>query len=270
MFQALFVRNRRFAIAVLCTGLSLMVASAACFSAAEPPKQSSAPTKSDSAKSDSPKPEPARPAANPAPTKETRTLGVVLYPGFELLDVCGPVEMFGNVGKPLKVITVAQKAGDVKCTQGPAMKAEYGFDDCPPLDLLLVPGGFGTIRELNNEKLLSWLRERAAKAEIVTSVCSGSAILAKAGLLDGRRATSNKVYFQMAVSNGPKVEWIKKARWVDDGDRVTSSGVSAGTDMALHVIERLYGEQIAQRIADGTEYQWHRDADDDPFAKFAK
>jgi len=244
-------------------GLLLLGTSTIRYSAAEPPKKTIAPAKSDAAKSGSTKPD----VSNPAPVKETRTLGVVLYPGFELLDVCGPVEMFGNVGKPLKVITVAQKAGDVKCTQGPAMKAEYGFDDCPPLDLLLVPGGFGTIRELNNEKLLSWLRERAAKAEIVTSVCSGSAILAKAGLLDGRRATSNKVYFQMAVSSGPKVEWIKKARWVDDGDRVTSSGVSAGTDMALHVIERLYGEQIAQKIADGTEYQWHRDADDDPFAK---
>jgi transcriptional regulator GlxA family with amidase domain len=98
------------------------------------------------------------------------------------------------------------------------------------------------------------------------SVCSGSALLAKAGLLDGRRATSNKQYFQIAQSAGPKVEWIRKARWVDDGNRVTSSGVSAGIDMALHVIERLYGTKTAENMAKLTEYQWHRDADNDPFA----
>ena len=200
--------------------------------------------------------------------KQTRTLGVVLYAGFELLDVYGPVEMFGNLGDRMKVVMVAEEAGEVASTQGPKVVADYGFEDCPKLDLMLVPGGFGTIRELNNETMLSWLRERAEEAEIVTSVCSGSAILAKAGLLDGRRATSNKQYFGLAVQQGPKVEWVKEARWVDDGDRVTSSGVSAGIDMALAVISRLYGEDTAEGLANLTEYQWHRDADVDPFAKF--
>jgi len=202
--------------------------------------------------------------------KETRTLGIVLYPRFELLDVYGPAEMFGNVTGKLKVVMVAQKAGSVASAQGPRVVAEYGFDDCPQLDLVLVPGGFGTLAELNNPAMLDWLRNRAEKAEIVMSVCSGSAILAKAGLLDGRRATSNKQYFSLAAAQGPKVDWIKKARWVDDGNVVTSSGVSAGLDMALHVIERLYGTKTAESIADGTEYQWHRDAQDDPFARVAK
>ena len=89
-------------------------------------------------------------------------------------------------------------------------------------------------------------------------------------LLDGRRATSNKQYFKFAVEAGPKVNWVKEARWVDDGNRVTSSGVSAGMDMALHVIARLYGEELAEKLAQATEYQWHRDANSDPFAKFAK
>lgn len=222
---------------------------------------------SGAARADDPQPQaqPAKPA-----DKGSRTLGIVLYQGFELLDVCGPAEMFGNVGGPLKLVMVAQHAGDVKSSQGPSMKAEFGFDDCPPLDIILVPGGFGTLRELNNEAFLNWLRERAKTAEIVTSVCTGSAILAKAGLLDGHRATSNKVYFQGAVKQGPKVNWVKEARWVDDGDRVTSSGVSAGIDMALHLIARLYGEPIAEQIAASTEYVWNRDPNDDPFAKFAK
>jgi transcriptional regulator GlxA family with amidase domain len=205
-----------------------------------------------------------------AHAKTSRTLGVVLYPKFELLDVCGPVEMFGNLGGRIKVVMVADMAGPVASAQGPRLVADYGFGDCPQLDLLMVPGGFGTLNELKNEALLGWLRERAAKAEIVMSVCSGSALLAKAGLLDDRRATSNKQWFQLAVGNGPKVKWVKEARWVEDGDRVTSSGVSAGIDMSLAVIARLYGDQAAEKIANGTEYQRQRDPSQDPFAKFAK
>jgi transcriptional regulator GlxA family with amidase domain len=204
-----------------------------------------------------------------APAKR-RTLGIVLYPKFELLDVYGPAEIFGALGPQMKVVMVAEKAGPVTSAQGPKTVADYGLDDCPELDLVLVPGGFGTINELKNQKLQEWLRQRAAKAEIVMSVCSGSALLAKAGLLDGRRATSNKQYFSFAVEQGPKVHWVKEARWVDDGNRVTSSGVSAGIDMALHVVARLFGEETAQKVANGTEYQWHKDADKDPFAKFAK
>lgn len=204
-------------------------------------------------------------------TSKQRVVGIVLYPGFELLDVCGPAEMLGVVGpQRLKLVTVAEAAGTVRSTQGVSLVADYALEDCPQLDIVLVPGGFGTLQQLNNAKLLDWIRARAEPAELVCSVCSGSAILAKAGLLDGRRATSNKQFFNLAVAQGPKVEWVKEARWVDDGKFVTSSGVAAGIDMSLHVIARLYGEETAQRIADGTEYQWHRDADSDPFARFAK
>ncbi|MBI3836689.1 MAG: DJ-1/PfpI family protein [Planctomycetia bacterium] len=213
-----------------------------------------------------------KPNAHVVPTeqKDSRTIGIVLYPKFELLDVYGPAEILGNLGSRMKMVMVAQKAGPIASVQGPQVVADCSFEDCPPLDLLLVPGGFGTLSELNNAALLDWLRARASKTEIVMSVCSGSAILAKAGLLDGRRATSNKRFFQLAVDQGPKVQWVKEARWVDDGDRVTSSGVSAGIDMALHVVERLYGTKTAELLADGTEYQWHRDATKDPFARPTK
>jgi transcriptional regulator GlxA family with amidase domain len=198
----------------------------------------------------------------------TRTLGAVLYDAFELLDVYGPLEMFGNVGPQLRLVLVAESAGPVRSAQGPNSVAEFGFDDCPPLDLILLPGGIGTLAQLENERLLAWLRERAATAQITTSVCSGSAILARAGLLDGRRATSNKQFFSLATGQSDEVDWVKQARWVDDGDFVTSSGVSAGMDMALAVIERLYGSPEAERIAELTEYEWHRDADRDPFSRF--
>ena len=198
----------------------------------------------------------------------TRKLGVILYGDFELLDVFGPVEMFGNVGPELEVLMVAEQAGRVKSAQGPSVLADVGFDDCPPLDLILVPGGVGTFPELSNERTLDFLRRQSSSAEITSSVCSGCALLAKAGLLDGRRATSNKQFFSMIAAQGEKVEWVKEARWVDDGEFVTSSGVSAGMDMALALIERLYGSERAEAIANLTEYEWHRDPDIDPFVRF--
>jgi putative intracellular protease/amidase len=201
-------------------------------------------------------------------------LGVVLYPGFELLDVFGPLEMFNSIGRD-RLIThiVAQQAGPVAAGTvadgpvGPRVIAEFGFDAAPPLDLLLIPGGIGTFAELENAALMTFLRERSAAAQITMSVCTGSALLARAGVLDGRRATSNKQFFSLATAQNDKVQWIAAARWVDDGAVVTSSGVSAGIDMALAVIARLFGAPAADAVAVGTEYTWHRDADVDPFVE---
>jgi len=200
------------------------------------------------------------------------TFGAILYPSFEMLDLFGPLEMFSGLGHERLVIhTVAERAGPVSAAIGadgpigPRVVADFGFDDAPPLDLLLIPGGFGTFPELANEKLMAFLRSRSAAAQITMSVCTGSALLAKSGVLDGHRATSNKQFFNLAAAQSNAVEWIEAARWVDDGAVVTSSGVSAGMDMALAVIARLFGEDIAEQIAVGTEYTWHRDADVDPF-----
>ena len=197
-----------------------------------------------------------------------RTLGAVLYPQFELLDLYGPLEMFGSLEKEIRIVTVAEKKGPVASTPGVETVARYDFDDCPRLDLVLVPGGIGTLPQLANEALLGFLRKRSASAELTMSVCSGSALLARAGLLDGRRATSNKMYFQVARSQSDKVRWVTAARWVEDGPFATSSGVSAGTDMALAVIAKLFGPARAEQVAIGTEYTWHRDADRDPFAQY--
>ena len=195
-------------------------------------------------------------------------LGAVLYNDFELLDAYGPLEMFGCLGDDMEIVVIAEHKGGVKSSAGPQTLAEYDFTDAPDLDLMLVPGGIGTIPELENDAILNFLRERCPKTDINMSVCTGSALFAKAGLLDGLRATSNKMFFSLASSQGDRVEWVEDARWVDAGQYVTSSGVSAGTDMALAVIERLFGEDRARRVAEFTEYQWHTDADADPFAKF--
>ena len=192
-----------------------------------------------------------------------KTVGVELYTGLQSLDVYGPVEMWGYV-KEFDLITVAETAGPVTSTQGLATVAELGFADSPPLDILMVPGGIGTRRELQNEAMLAFIRKSSAKAELTISVCTGSALLAKAGVLDGHRATSNKRFFELAKAQSDRVEWVEKAGWVDDGRVITSSGVSAGTDMALHVIRRLFGEDRARRIANGAEYVWNDDSNHNP------
>lgn len=201
-------------------------------------------------------------------TDNRKTVGIVLYPGFEVLDVFGPVEMWSYV-PDFRLVYIAEKAGPVKSYQGVEVVAEHGFGDAPVLDIVMVPGGFGTVPELENTRLLDYLRTANATTELTTSVCSGSALLAKAGLLDGLKATTNKRFFSLAATQSDKVDWIVAARWVEDGKFFTSSGVSAGTDMALAVIARSHGVDAARAIAGGVEYIWHEDAGDDPFAKDA-
>jgi transcriptional regulator GlxA family with amidase domain len=201
-------------------------------------------------------------------SEETLTLGAILYEDFELLDLYGPLEMFGSLRPQVEIVTVAEKAGPVRSFQGPQTVAEFAYDDCPALDLLLLPGGFGTFPQLDNPAMITFLTERVKKAKLTMSVCSGSWILAKAGLLDGRRATSNKIFFELATQQSDKVEWIDEARWVEDGQIFTSSGVSAGMDMALAVIASLFGKEAALKVAIGTEYVWNQDPDNDPFHKY--
>jgi putative intracellular protease/amidase len=154
----------------------------------------------------------------------------------------------------------------VKPGEGPPSYAEYSFVDAPNYDMLLIPGGFGTRAAVTNETFLKRLAEASQRATVTTTVCTGSALLARTGLLDGRPATSNKIAWDWVVQQGPRVKWMRKARWVDAGTIVTSSGVSAGIDMALSLIARLHGRYMALASARNMEYIWHDDAADDPFA----
>jgi|SRR5580658_2874385 putative intracellular protease/amidase len=198
-----------------------------------------------------------------------KTVGALLFEGFELLDVFGPLEAWGMLaaGGEWKIVTTAESAGAVTSAQGPKAVADYALVECPKLDVILVPGGIGTRKQVQNGVVLEWLKRRSSEAEIVTSVCTGAALLARAGLLDGHNATSNKKSFGWVVEQGAAVRWVRQARWVDDGRFVTSSGVSAGIDMTLSVIARVAGADAAERIASGMEYEWHRDPAWDPFAK---
>ena len=195
-----------------------------------------------------------------------RRIGALIFPDFELLDMFGPLEMFGLLEDEFEICMVSESAGPVVSNQGPKALAEADYDSETSYDLILVPGGRGTRREIDNPATLAWLRKVRADAELMLGVCTGSALLAQAGLLDGLRATTNKIAFDWVAGLGPEVTWVKQARWVRDGTTFTSSGVSAGIDMSLAVIAHSLGTEKAEQVAVWAEYDWHRDPDWDPFA----
>ena len=199
--------------------------------------------------------------------RSKRTIGVVLFEGFELLDVFEPLEMFGLAADDFEIRLISEHGGVVSSRQGPKSVCDAAFGSSPALDLLLVPGGIGTRREVINPVLLECLKTHSEQAELVTSVCTGSALLAKAGVLDGVRATTNKLAFAWASSQSEKVLWQRQARWVEDGKFFTSSCVSAGIDLSLAIFTKLVNHQAAEQAANFAEYPWQRDADWDPFAE---
>lgn len=198
----------------------------------------------------------------------TRTVGVLLFPGFEPLDAFGPVEAFvvaewpgsnPNDPRPFQVVTVARDLAPVAMRGGPRVLPDHDLDGCPPLAVLVVPGGPGTRVEYRSESLLRFIATHAGSVEVLASVCTGAALLGNAGVLSGLEATTNRRAFDWVVSvSPPEVRWDRARRWVDAGRVVTSAGVSAGTDMALHLVERLAGAEVARGAAARMEYRWER------------
>ena len=206
---------------------------------------------------------------------EILRVAVALFPGFTVLDVYGPVQAFASCRLPTpdggfhrlyEIWSLAERPGAVKSGEGPSSYAEYSFADAPDYDILLIPGGFGTRAAVNNPGFLAQLSAACERARVTATVCTGSALLARTGRLDGRPATSNKIAWNWVIQQGPRVHWIRQARWVDDGTIITSSGVSAGIDMTLSLIARLQSLEIARTAARNMEYRWHEEASNDPFA----
>ena len=197
---------------------------------------------------------------------DVRKVGFLLFEGFELLDVFGPAEIFGVLEKMYSVALVGLQEGAVTSAQGPEVVASRSLAESTDLDLLLVPGGIGTRREAQNTEFLNLLKNVSDQVELVGSICTGSGLLAAAGVLDGAAATTNKLSFQWVEEQSEAVDWRKKARWVEDGKYWTSSGVTAGMDMAFAIVAKHHGRDLAKRVADAIEYDWHEDAAWDPFA----
>ena len=195
-----------------------------------------------------------------------RTIGALIFPGFELLDLFGPMEMFGLLEDEFDLTLVAAKEGRIESGQSLSAHADVAMQDRYSFDIVFVPGGPGTRQVINDEPMLEWLRAATDQSEYVMSVCTGSTVLAAAGILEGVKATTNKAAYAWSTSQGRTVKWQPKARWVEDGRFFTSSGVLAGMDMALAAIARMHGQQQAEQVATWAEYDWHQDPDWDPFA----
>jgi transcriptional regulator GlxA family with amidase domain len=191
-----------------------------------------------------------------------RNVAIVLFEDVEVLDFAGPFEIFSVTGRrsaggpPFNVYTVAETDGLVPARNNLLVQPHFTFSSCPPPDIVVMPGGRGTVQQQVNPVLLDWLRQQNARVELMTSVCSGSVVLGAAGLLDGLKATTHHTDFDALRAAAPAVTAIENVRYVDNGHIVTSAGVQAGMDMSLHVVARLLGEDVARETARYIEYVW--------------
>lgn len=199
-----------------------------------------------------------------------RTVAILLFDDVEVLDFAGPFEVFGVAGvrsgpAPFRVLTVAAEARPIVARNRLIVTPHHTLDDCPPADILVIPGGgghhsdgtpFGTRREMRDPRLLDWVRERDRATELTLSVCTGALVLGAAGLLDGCRATTHHLAYDALRSAAPGATVVEGVKMVDAGHVVTSAGVSAGIDMSLGVVARLLGDDAAMETARYIEYDW--------------
>ncbi len=185
----------------------------------------------------------------------TKTVGIVLFPGVEELDFVGPYEVFGGLtfqDRDWRVITIAEAGDSVKAANGLSINVDHSFDDAPRLDVLLLPGGLSTGKEVDNLRMIEFVQRAGKEASYVTSVCTGAFILHRAGFLFGKRATTHWGAVQGLRELGD-VEVVSE-RFVHDGSVITSAGVSAGIDMALYLVSLLKDAQTAKNVQKMMEY----------------
>lgn len=195
-----------------------------------------------------------------------KRVGIVLFNDIEVLDFCGPFEVFSAVRlneerrreehSPFEVLLVAERAEPVTTTGGMSVLPHHTFETCPKLDIVLCPGGWGTRRELTNPIMLEWLRKQAVEAETLAAVCTGSMVLGFAGLLNGKRATTHWRSLDWMRDSFPTVSVEYEKHFVQDGSVFTSAGISAGIDMSLKLVEHYFGKSIAIATARYMEYPY--------------
>lgn len=196
---------------------------------------------------------------DPQPAKR-RTVAVFVHTGVELLDFAGPGEVFAAAGRgrAFRVVTVAAAKGPITSQQFLKVLPEFDLADCPKPDVLVLPGGVTAV-PLGDPAVMAWVKRTAGEAEVTLSVCTGAFLLARAGLLDGKEATTHWASVDRLRDEFPKVAVRADRRWVDNGKLVTAAGVSAGIDASLHVVGRLLGEPAARQTARYMEYPWVAD-----------
>jgi transcriptional regulator GlxA family with amidase domain len=193
-------------------------------------------------------------------------VGILVFPDVEVLDFCGPFEVFSATRldesrrreepSPFEVVLVALSMEQVKATGGLRVLPDHDLENCPQLDLLVVPGGWGTRGLLDDDRVIKWMRAQAQDAELVSSVCTGSFLLAQAGLLEGRRATTHWQSLDRMEQTFPTISVVRDQHVVDEGSILTSAGISAGIDLALRVVSKVHGEAIGRATARYMEYPY--------------
>ncbi|AUX45027.1 AraC family transcriptional regulator [Sorangium cellulosum] len=196
------------------------------------------------------------------------TVGIYIFDDAEVLDVAGPYEVFTTASRmherdnpaadPLfSVFMVGRARSPVRARAGLIFTPDHQLSDAPPIDVLIIPGGV-VAAELERADVIDWIARSAPKARITASVCTGAFLLAKAGLLDGKTATTHWEDIDDLQRSFPSVKVVGDVRWVDEGSIVTSGGISAGIDMSLHLVERLETSELARRTARQMDFDWCR------------
>jgi putative intracellular protease/amidase len=196
-----------------------------------------------------------------------KDIATVLFNDFETLDVFGPVEVLGRLKDNFTVHFFSENGGIITSSQNVPIVTRPFSEFNSSNYILLIPGGVGTRELVNNKVFLDRLKSLASGADYILTVCTGSILFSKTGLLNGRKATSNKRVFFWTKLESPEVIWIKKARWIKDGNIYTSSGVSAGIDMTLGFVADLLGNDTARKQSTEIEYEWKEDSSWDPFSE---
>jgi transcriptional regulator GlxA family with amidase domain len=196
----------------------------------------------------------------------SRNVAILVFDDVEVLDFAGPFEIFSVTGlrsdgePPFNVYTVAAESGEIAARNKLIITPHYTIDNCPPPDIIVIPGGFGAHRgpraAMRNPAILEWVKRQHEQTELTLSVCTGALVLATLGLLDGLQSTTHYASYELLRETAPDTTVMRGVRYVDNGKVVTSAGVQAGMDMALHVVARLLGAEAAVETAHYIEYDW--------------
>ncbi|GAA0080419.1 DJ-1/PfpI family protein [Clostridium sporogenes] len=192
---------------------------------------------------------------------------VLLFDKFETLDVFGPVEILGSIPDIFKLNFISPEGGIVESSQNVRVDTNLYTNENDIEKILLVPGGIGTREKIDDNNFINFIENISNQSKYIISICTGSALLAKTGILNKKKATTNKCAFKWVTEQGKDVLWVKESRWVKDGNIYTSSGVSAGMDMTLGFIADIIGKTKALEISQRIEYFWNEDSKYDPFSK---
>ncbi|AKE17233.1 MULTISPECIES: DJ-1/PfpI family protein [Bacillus] len=187
------------------------------------------------------------------------SVGIFLFNEVEVLDFAGPFEVFSvtevNEEKTFTVYTVSENGEMITARNGLKVQPDYSIENLPPVDILIIPGGLGARKyEMKNEIVIKWIRQQMKEVKLMTSVCTGALLLAKAGLLEGLKATTHWASIEKFKNEFQNVEVIENVKFVDEGHIITSAGISAGINMAFHIVKNLLGVHVAEDTAKRMEY----------------